>query len=112
MAKKIKRETDGFMYSTEPGFEFQNNDEEDDTLPPQQQKLNIRLETKQRGGKKATLIKGFIGRSEDMENLCKKIKNHCGTGGSIVDGEMLIQGDQVQKVKTFLVSLGYKTNNI
>jgi translation initiation factor 1 len=112
MAKKIKRETDGLMYSTDSGFEFEQEQETEETLPPQQQKLNIRLETKQRGGKKAVLIKGFIGRAEDLEALCKKIKNHCGTGGSIVEGEMLIQGEQVQKVKTFLQSLGYKTNNI
>jgi len=112
MAKKIKRETDGLMYSTDSGFEFENEMEESDTLPPQQQKLNIRLETKQRGGKKATLIKGFIGKAEDLEDLSKKLKNHCGTGGSIVDGEMLIQGDQTQKIKAYLMSLGYKTNNI
>ncbi len=112
MAKKIKRETDGLMYSTDSGFEFDQGHEEEETLPPQQQKLNIRLETKQRGGKKATLIKGFIGKAEDMEALCKKLKNHCGTGGSVVEGEMLVQGDHVQKIKAFLQSLGYKTNNI
>lgn len=112
MAKKIKRETDGLMYSTDSGFEFEQEHEVEETLPPTQQKLNIRLETKQRGGKKAVLVKGFIGRPEDLEALCKKIKNHCGTGGSVVEGEMLIQGEQVQKVKTFLQSLGYKTNNI
>jgi translation initiation factor 1 len=112
MAKKIKRETDGMMYSTDSNFEFNDTPESMETLPPHQQKLNIRLETKQRGGKKATLVKGFIGTEEDHEALCKKLKNHCGTGGSIVDGEMLIQGDQVQKVKAFLISQGYKTNNI
>jgi translation initiation factor 1 len=112
MVKKIKRENNGLMYSTDPDFEFDNEMEDAETLPPQQQKLNIRLETKQRGGKKATLIMGFIGKEEDLEALCKKLKNHCGTGGSIVDGEMLIQGDQVQKVKACLISLGYKTNNI
>jgi translation initiation factor 1 len=72
----------------------------------------IRLETKQRGGKKATLIRGFVGKLEDLEKLAKQIKNHCGTGGSIVEGEILIQGDMVQKVKAFVLSAGYKTNNI
>lgn len=110
--KKIKRNESGMIYSTEPGFEFNNDIEESVTLPPQQQKLMIRLETKQRGGKKATLIKGFIGSSEDRDTLAKKLKNHCGTGGSIVEGEILIQGDQVQKVKAFLQAQGYKTNNI
>lgn len=111
--KKIKRPNDGMVYSTDNGFEINDFEfEETETLPPAQQKLNIRLETKQRGGKKAILIKGFIGKLEDLELLAKKIKNHCGTGGSIVEGEILIQGDQVQKVKTFLQGLGYKTNNI
>lgn len=110
--KKIKRSFDGLMYSTDPDFELPSDNEETDTLPPQQQKLMIRLETKQRGGKKATLIKGFIGKVDDIEALCKQLKNHCGTGGSIVEGEMLIQGDQVQKVKSYLQSKGYKTNNI
>ncbi len=110
--KKIKRDNGGMIYSTDSGFDFSDDNEEQATLPPQQQKLMIRLETKQRGGKKATLIKGFIGTEDDKEALSKKIKNHCGTGGSITDGEILIQGDQVQKVKTFLQGLGYKTNNI
>lgn len=110
--KKIKRDMGGMIYSTDSSFEFTNENEEAETLPPQQQKLMIRLETKQRGGKKATLIRGFIGKADDMEALSKKIKNHCGTGGSITDGEILIQGDQVQKVKAYLQSLGYKTNNI
>ena len=110
--KKIKRDNGGMIYSTDSGFEFNDEQEEAETLPPQQQKLMIRLETKQRGGKKATLIKGFIGKEVDKDSLAKKIKNHCGTGGSITDGEILIQGDQVQKVKAYLQSLGYKTNNI
>ena len=110
--KKIKKHNGGMIYSTDSGFEFGNDAEEISTLPPQQQKLMIRLETKQRGGKKATLIKGFIGKDEDRDALAKKIKNHCGTGGSITEGEILIQGDQVQKVKSFLQGLGYKTNNI
>ncbi len=110
--KKIKRDLGGMIYSTDSGFDFNDDKEEATTLPPQQQKLMIRLETKQRGGKKATLIKGFVGTAEDMETLSKKIKNNCGTGGSVTEGEILIQGDQVQKVKAFLQGLGYKTNNI
>jgi translation initiation factor 1 len=110
--KKTKKDLGGMIYSTNSDFEFDNEAEEAETLPPQQQKLMIRLETKQRGGKKATLIKGFVGKADDKDALAKKIKNHCGTGGSITEGEILIQGDQVQKVKGYLQSLGYKTNNI
>lgn len=112
MSKKIKRQNDGLVYSTDDSFVYREDTEEETTLPPSAQKLMIRLETKQRGGKKATLIKGFIGTDDDREKLAKQIKNHCGTGGSIVDGEILIQGDMVQKVKSYLQSQGYKTNNI
>lgn len=112
MSKKVKRSFDGMVYSTESDFDFSEPIEDAETLEPSKQKLIIRLETKQRGGKKATIIRGFIGKSEDMEALAKQIKNHCGTGGGVVDGEILIQGDLVKKVKEFLVSKGYKTNNI
>jgi translation initiation factor 1 len=112
MSKKVKRESDGMVYSTDSDFEFNSEFEESETLEPRLQKLIIRLETKQRGGKKATLIKGFVGKLSDMEALAKQLKNFCGTGGSIVDGEILIQGDNVKKVKDYLVSKGYKTNNI
>lgn len=110
--KKIKLDTDGMVYSTDSSFEFVNEFEESETLPPQQQKLRIRLETKQRGGKKATLISGFVGKIDDLETLGKQLKNHCGCGGSVIDGEILIQGEQIKKVKDFLIQKGYKTNNI
>lgn len=112
MSKKVKRNFDGLVYSTDSDFEFVPDFEESETLEPRLQKLIIRLETKQRGGKKATLIKGFVGARIDLENLSKQLKNHCGTGGSVIEGEILIQGDNVKKVKEFLVSKGYKTNNI
>jgi len=112
MSKKIKRNFDGMVYSTDSDFEYQAEEESIDTPEPKFQKLIIRLETKQRGGKKATLISGFIGKTEDLEVLAKQLKNHCGTGGSVIDGEILIQGEQIKKVKEFLVAKGYKTNNI
>lgn len=112
MNKKVKKNFDGLVYSTDDSLNLFEEQIDIDTLSPNLQKLNIRLETKQRGGKKATIIKGFIGKNEDLESLAKKLKSHCGTGGSIVDGEILIQGDMCQKVKAFLQSLGYKTNNI
>ncbi len=112
MSKKKQHNLDGIMYSTDADFEFESFADDIETLPPQQQKLRIRLETKQRGGKKATLISGFIGKLEDHEALAKQLKAFCGTGGSITEGEILIQGDMTQKVKTKLQSMGYKTNNI
>ncbi|MBC7426885.1 MAG: translation initiation factor [Bacteroidia bacterium] len=100
------------VFSTDPDFKFESEaNDEQETLPSNQQKLNIRLETKQRGGKKATLINNFKGSSADLEQLAKKIKAHCGTGGSVVDGEILVQGDVRKKVMEFLQKAGYKTNN-
>ena len=112
MSKKIKRNFDGMVYSTDSDFEYQSEEEITETPEPKYQKLIIRLETKQRGGKKATLISGFVGKNDDLETLAKQLKNHCGTGGSVVDGEILIQGEQIKKVKEFLQAKGYKTNNI
>lgn len=109
MSKKNKNDKHGFVYSTDPNFQYEPEDiDNPDTLSPAQQKLRIRLETKHRGGKAATIIAGFIGKEDDMEVLGKKLKNYCGTGGSVKDGEIIIQGDQREKVKQWLLKEGYK----
>ena len=101
------------VYSTNPDFQYESNEDmELDTLPAQQQQLKIMLDKKARAGKQVTLISGFIGKQDDLDALSKSLKNLCGSGGSAKDGEILIQGDMVQKVKAFLLSAGYKTNNI
>lgn len=108
MSKKNKSDRNGFVYSTDPGFQFQPEGESTaDTLPPAKQKLRVRLETKHRGGKAVTLVTGFIGKEEDLETLGKQLKNFCGTGGSAKDGEVVIQGDQREKVMQWLVKNGY-----
>ena len=108
MSKKNKPDTHGFVYSTDPNFGFQPDDNNaQETLVPAQQKLRIRLETKHRGGKTVTLITGFIGTAEDLETLGKALKNFCGTGGSAKDGEIIIQGDQREKVLQWLLKNGY-----
>lgn len=108
MSKKNKPDTHGFVYSTDPNFGFQPDDNDaQETLVPAQQKLRIRLETKHRGGKTVTLITGFIGTAEDLETLGKALKNFCGTGGSAKDGEIIIQGDQREKVLQWLQKNGY-----
>lgn len=97
------------MYSTDPNFSFQPEENEDqETLPPAQQKLRVQLETKHRGGKTVSLITGFKGTVEDLEDLGKKLKNFCGTGGSAKDGEIIIQGDQREKILQWLLKNGYK----
>ncbi|MBI3134757.1 MAG: translation initiation factor [Bacteroidetes bacterium] len=112
MSKKKKERID-VVYSTNPDFEFSYTSADDaDTLPPQQQDLRVQLDRKQRNGKEATLITGFIGKTEDLEALGKTLKQKCGVGGSVKDGEILIQGNQVQKIINLLVDLKYKVKKI
>ena len=108
MNKKNKPDTRGFVFSTDPSFRFEADDQPvQDTLAPARQKLRIRLDTKQRAGKAVTLVTGFIGNTEGLEELGKKLKNFCGTGGSVKDGEVIIQGDQRDKVLQWLLKNGY-----
>ena len=108
MSKKNKPDTRGFVYSTDPDFKFEEEKENGKTLLPDQQKLKIKLDTKHRAGKAVTLIEGFIGKDEDLQDLGKKLKTFCGTGGSAKDSEIIIQGDQRDKVMQWLVKDGYK----
>ena len=103
MSKKNISDKNGFVYSTDPNFRFENEQvPTTETLPAKLQKLRIRLDTKHRGGKTVTLVQGFVGKEEDLESLGKKLKNYCGTGGSAKDGEIVIQGDQRDKVLQWL----------
>ena len=96
------------VYSTDPEFIFETSpDENIETLPPQQQDLRVFLDRKQRGGKVVTLVTGFIGSEQDLNNLGKLLKNKCGTGGSSKDGEILIQGDKREQVMQLLMGMGY-----
>lgn len=107
MSKKDKSDRNGFVYSTDPNFRFEEEDTSIETPPPGQQKLRVFLETKQRGGKAVTVVRGFIGKDEDLEALGKQLKNSCGTGGSVKDGEALVQGDQKEKILQWLLKNGY-----
>jgi translation initiation factor 1 len=107
MSKK-KSNSNNIIYSTDPDFKFQEEQGNIEALTPIQQKLKIRLDTKHRAGKAVTLVEGFIGKGEDLQELSKKLKSFCGTGGSARDGEIIIQGDQREKVMLWLMKDGYK----
>ena len=108
MSKKFKSDSNGFIFSKDPNFQFQpEQEEEPETLTSNQQMLRILLDKKQRAGKSVTLITGFIGKTDDLEKLGKQLKNFCGTGGSVKDGEVIIQGDQREKVLQWLLKNDY-----
>lgn len=105
--KKLKS-FGGLVYSTDPDFKLPDEGEEvQETILPAQQKLRIRLDTKHRAGKAVTLIEGFTGKETDREALGKKLKAYCGTGGSVKDGEIIIQGDNRDKVLQWLIKNGF-----
>ncbi len=106
---KSKKERVNVVYSTNPnfGYEFDENDEVE-SLPNNQQKLYVSLDKKSRGGKVVTLVEGFVGADDDLKELGKSLKSKCGVGGSAKDGEILIQGDFRDKIMTILQSDGYQ----
>ncbi len=99
----------GVVYSTNPDFGYnKDQEEEQETLAPQQQNLKVFLDKKQRKGKMVTLITGFAGSEEDLKTLAKMLKTKCGVGGSAKDGEIIIQGNFREKVLDLLQAEGYK----
>ncbi len=110
MAKKSKRNRKGTVYSTDPDFEYSyHENEEQDTLAPEEQLLYISRDRKNRGGKEATIVEGFIGSTDDLKDLGKTLKTKCGVGGNVKDGYIIIQGDKRNKIKEILDGMGYKT---
>ena len=98
----------GVVYSTNPDYEYSDDSQEEaDTLPKNQQKLRLNMERAGRGGKTVTLVKGFVGSEEDITALCKLLKQKCGVGGSVKDGEIIIQGDHRQRLVEILKKEGY-----
>jgi translation initiation factor 1 len=101
------------VYSTNPNFKYDtDHTEESDTLPKDKQPLRISLDKRNRGGKKVTLITGFIGKDEDLQELGKRLKTKCGVGGSVKDGEVIIQGDFRNKIGEILSKEGYSKTKV
>ncbi len=107
--KKILNDFGGIMYSTDPSFTYEEeNLAPAEALANKQQDLRVMLDKKNRGGKAVTLVTGYIGSSENLDTLAKMLKNKCGVGGSVKDGEILIQGDFRDKVLLLLQKEGFK----
>lgn len=97
------------VFSTNPDFVFPSDEpEEPETLAPQQQKLHVRMERSGRGGKTVTVVDNFVGTTADLEALGKTLKTRCGVGGTVKDGQIIIQGDFRARVVTLLTAAGYK----
>ena len=113
MSKKINSldALGGFVFSTNQDFEFKE-EETQETLPPNKQYLEAHLDKKNRGGKTATIIKGFEGTEEDLKVLSKQLKTLCGVGGSAKEGDIIIQGNFRDKIMEFLTKEGYKIKSV
>lgn len=107
--KKSLSDLGGIMYSTDPSFSYENENEvPQESIANNQQDLRVTLDRKNRGGKAVTLITGFRGSEDQLEVLAKMLKTKCGVGGGAKDGEIIIQGDFRDKVVLMLQKEGYK----
>ncbi|MBK9225438.1 MAG: translation initiation factor [Flavobacterium sp.] len=114
MSKKVNSFHDlgGFVFYTNKDFEFDNESNVEETVANNQQRLEAHLDKKNRGGKVATIIKGFQGNEEDLKTLGKMLKTKCGVGGSVKDNEIIIQGNFRDKIMEILKSEGYSIKRV
>ncbi|MDB9964524.1 translation initiation factor [Vicingaceae bacterium] len=110
MGRKIKNNR--VVYSTNPDFSAEPENEEQETVSASEQLLEVHLDKKNRGGKVAVVVKNFIGSDDDLKVLGKSLKASCGVGGSAKDGEIIIQGDSREKVMELLSKKGFKTKRV
>lgn len=114
MSKKNRKNRIDIVYSTDPDFEYNYDEEEEqETLDPSRQNLKVYLDTKaKKKGKQATLISGFVGAEDDLKDLGKLLKTKCAVGGSVKEGEIIIQGDFRDKIVQILTAEGYKAKKL
>tara|TARA_B110000211_G_scaffold56368_1_gene62830 strand:+ start:254 stop:592 length:339 start_codon:yes stop_codon:yes gene_type:complete len=110
MDKKIKNKK-GVMYSTNPDFEYEYENEKMETLPNKEQHLKVFID-KHRAGKIAVIIKDFVGTTDDLKDLGKRLKSKCGVGGSAKNGEIIIQGNVRDKVMELLQKEGFNYKRV
>ena len=103
---KQKTSSNHIVYSTNSNFRFEGEEvQQNEHISPADQRLKIKLDRKNRGGKVVTIIDGYAG--SGAEDLSKSLKNYCGTGGSLKDGQIIIQGDNMEKIREWLTKKGY-----
>lgn len=107
MGKKNKG-NNWVVYSTDPDFEPEENNYDEETLDPGEQTLYVSIDRKQRKGKEVTLVEGFVGQEDDLKDLGKLLKSKCGVGGTVKEGCVLIQGSLKEKVADILRQEGYQ----
>jgi len=109
MANNEWKERLGVVFSTNPNYSYEKEDEpEQKTFAPNKQRLSVTLDKRNRAGKQVTLIKGFVGKEADLNELGRLVRSRCGTGGSVKDGEIIIQGDFRSRIVSILQTMGYK----
>jgi len=109
--KKNKKKIKGILYSTNPDFNYEYENLEQETIPPVEQDLEVCID-KHRAGKIAVIIKNYIGSTVDLKKLAKMLKKKCGVGGSVKNGEIIIQGDVRKKVIEILERQDYQCKRV
>lgn len=113
--KKINSLSDlgGFVFSTNNNEDFSEyNQEENENPENKDQYLEAHFSNKGRGGKTVTVIKGFVGSDKDLKTLGKTLKQKCGVGGSVKDGEIIIQGNFRDKIIEILKKENYNVKRV
>jgi translation initiation factor 1 len=110
MSNKHREKTGGFVYSTNPDF-LHDRDETSPaagTLPPARQELRVTIDSRQRAGKVVTIVRGFAGTDDDLKTLARDLKARCGVGGTVKEGDIIVQGDFRDKILAILRADGYR----